>query len=986
MTHTSFKVQLSDGYTAVKAIVTRKAQEALLAEDGKDAEQWHRGQQLSIPEFEIKATTLGKMDERVQLTIHCVKVTNSMRGGVFGNPVDVHERVAVKKSLAALKEASQGKLDDREISGRNVPLGSQLLQRDMSEGTRYANGNSQSFATQVPVHAQRNNNQKPSAINLAEPIMPARNENTFGSRPATGGATSQPPRNLLSLLPTAQQHPIAVRHGAQSHVDRTDRAPPVQTVTDDATRRGSTSTSNVTRSTSQQSSPIQHRKSSVIDLTSDQEEEEIAQDTVMDDSHSAEDGGEVIGDPSVYAEVENNASPHVDVEQDIQNDVTREEECVPSAECVIDKEEKVQPSPSPEIKPEPQPPESTSDYHASNVSVEQSVQLPWHGITRIRRSHCIVPPDQQSLLDRRESWNPPAPGQQFPTPNVPRVLLEQIESRKGVGAEQDEVQEGLGSSGRQSVAEQDSETDLSRSPSATPAEEQLPWPPSSPYARREELPPDSSALNGGNHASSPIRAMGERVAPQAADIDEDLPPDSPSNDQILKSVENASSQPQAVVTGASGNKLFSADSQRKSRMFSTTVDPGRSQRNHSDNSALLQPSTLSQSKFYSPNKARPSLHSSPMGPPSTRGPLSRGDKILVSTYTPPYSQSAQVGSGALGFDGMRTSAAPMSDFPTTDVDKMAAEQSQPEFSASTQKPLKIQSPSMRLNVPSSPLNRSFGRQEDEMDIEPSTPPQILGKRVPTSPASANGRPRKSRFGFSQEEPVPQNPAWIATAEKRKFMGARKQENRQQSEQVDDRRTIIANQQSRNRPEVDVAITIAGLSSSPPVPPRTSGSARSPRSNVTALATPARYPETAKLSPSIVNTQKLPLPSPQARSEDDFRTIDHKSLHQEFTSTYPDYKGDLRHFTNLVKEVDCSRNPLHQFLWDDYVIRNKTDYIPYSIECLNVGERPPPYEIYYTKRITKPLYTQGILTPDKLDALFTAGNTRSAQGIMSRELC
>jgi hypothetical protein len=46
------------------------------------------------------------------------------------------------------------------------------------------------------------------------------------------------------------------------------------------------------------------------------------------------------------------------------------------------------------------------------------VQLPWHvsnvhllldpfyslsqGITRVRRSHCIVPPDQRSLLDRKE--------------------------------------------------------------------------------------------------------------------------------------------------------------------------------------------------------------------------------------------------------------------------------------------------------------------------------------------------------------------------------------------------------------------------------------------------------------------------------------------------------------------------------------------------------------------------------------------------------
>jgi hypothetical protein len=51
-------------------------------------------------------------------------------------------------------------------------------------------------------------------------------------------------------------------------------------------------------------------------------------------------------------------------------------------------------------------------------------------------------------------------------------------------------------------------------------------------------------------------------------------------------------------------------------------------------------------------------------------------------------------------------------------------------------------------------------------------------------------------------------------------------------------------------------------------------------------------------------------------------------------------------------------------------------MPYCIECLNVGEQPITYETFYTKRILRPLYIQGVLTPEKLDVLFTAKDTRS----------
>lgn len=104
-------------------------------------------------------------------------------------------------------------------------------------------------------------------------------------------------------------------------------------------------------------------------------------------------------------------------------------------------------------------------------------------------------------------------------------------------------------------------------------------------------------------------------------------------------------------------------------------------------------------------------------------------------------------------------------------------------------------------------------------------------------------------------------------------------------------------------------------------------------------------------------------------------LDNGSLLEAFSTAYPAYTGDLRHFTNLVGEIKRARNPLHHFLWDDYVIRNKTDYLPYSIECLNAGERPIPYDAFYAKRIPKPLYLEGVLTPIKLEAMYGLDDSR-----------
>ncbi|RMY56960.1 hypothetical protein D0863_12798 [Hortaea werneckii] len=68
----------------------------------------------------------------------------------------------------------------------------------------------------------------------------------------------------------------------------------------------------------------------------------------------------------------------------------------------------------------------TTDHealHDSQRSVKRRRLSAQDSETRIEYARRRIPPQQQSLLDRRESWYPSVPGQVFPVPNVPIELL-----------------------------------------------------------------------------------------------------------------------------------------------------------------------------------------------------------------------------------------------------------------------------------------------------------------------------------------------------------------------------------------------------------------------------------------------------------------------------------------------------------------------------------------------------------------------------------
>ncbi|KAF2089105.1 hypothetical protein K490DRAFT_64311 [Saccharata proteae CBS 121410] len=93
--------------------------------------------------------------------------------------------------------------------------------------------------------------------------------------------------------------------------------------------------------------------------------------------------------------------------------------------------------------------------------------------------------------------------------------------------------------------------------------------------------------------------------------------------------------------------------------------------------------------------------------------------------------------------------------------------------------------------------------------------------------------------------------------------------------------------------------------------------------------------------------------------------------QTFIDTYPEYvqcKGDLKHFLGLcrmIERLEKEERMQHKSLWDDFIIRHKSDYPKYLLDCNDEGNDPVPYEKFYRGHIDEPLFTKRIMTPATL---------------------
>lgn len=89
-----------------------------------------------------------------------------------------------------------------------------------------------------------------------------------------------------------------------------------------------------------------------------------------------------------------------------------------------------------------------------------------------------------------------------------------------------------------------------------------------------------------------------------------------------------------------------------------------------------------------------------------------------------------------------------------------------------------------------------------------------------------------------------------------------------------------------------------------------------------------------------------------------------NIYYRFKSTYPNYRGTFSQFLAICKRitnlVELNRME-HQSLWDDFIIRHKTEYSDYLRRCVDIAEDPIPYEKFYRDEIDEPKFLGRIVT-------------------------
>jgi hypothetical protein len=133
--------------------------------------------------------------------------------------------------------------------------------------------------------------------------------------------------------------------------------------------------------------------------------------------------------------------------------------------------------------------------------------------TSAPRSIYRIPKNQLLLLDDQSSWLPPAPGHEFPHPNVPVKLLKLWNTKAELDTSSPSQPSHIAlierSSGEKSIEEvaqaDESESDSDEIMSEDEGDEQLEW--SQSQSRSQALPPDSSA---GPSSSAHTARLGSR--------------------------------------------------------------------------------------------------------------------------------------------------------------------------------------------------------------------------------------------------------------------------------------------------------------------------------------------------------------------------------------------------------------------------------------------------------------------------------------------
>lgn len=92
------------------------------------------------------------------------------------------------------------------------------------------------------------------------------------------------------------------------------------------------------------------------------------------------------------------------------------------------------------------------------------------------------------------------------------------------------------------------------------------------------------------------------------------------------------------------------------------------------------------------------------------------------------------------------------------------------------------------------------------------------------------------------------------------------------------------------------------------------------------------------------------------------------LFHQFKAAYPSYTATSEQFVAICRKIERlvkDGHMIHQYLWDDFIIRHRTEYPTYLSFCAEKADDPIPYEKFYHSNIVKPLFTNGVVKPENI---------------------
>ncbi|EON62534.1 hypothetical protein W97_01757 [Coniosporium apollinis CBS 100218] len=676
--------------------------------------------------------------------------------------------------------------------------------------------------------------------------------------------------------------------------------------------------------------------------------------------------------------------------------------------------------------------------HNSSTGTQQAnrEQYPLVGITRLI---CKIPKDQAELLEKPFSWYPGETGRASSFTNVPVAVLNELTSRLDKKSVQSTpprasvlINVDYANIMHESEQDRESENDSSaadepESASASseldndiPEDEDVPYPWGSSPAR-EKLPPDSSMPETASSAEAAALTGSRRVVP------------------VLKPQARGSSSPNDEDVASKGSSENASDIE----MSVPRALYGLARKKSSMSDAPSQSRVMRESKVqvaetpYAANRgqtrevprvrhSRRDVARSPARPTST---------VIANTLE--ISNSAP-------HDGVYSTANP--DIPMSDNEYMRSDSDEQMLSQQLQHEMDAAShrSSLRSPVkPASPVNSALPQlsavgnplalRTSPFKLQPV--PTFLPERFENSSAGAGSvsgkrgaenhsplerQAKKSRrpardFGLSQDEPVLQDPAITTRQTRREFLSRSLSAAMDTEPSLDQSTRTAATKEPAGRtgstemfdaPETSSEdsshsatsdrVLAKRLQELDPVSKKNHRAPHEVRRSADSLTSGARQDEgTRFIVADVQDHERQPkLPVLQTSPDRASSSLVQQSLSgrtglfQAFKATYADYQGDLKHFVGLCRRIDKlqkAQQMEHRALWDSFVIRHKTDYEPYLLQCMAEVEDPLPYEVYFKNEIEDLLHNKKILTPATLAAALREGSEATASSAVSPQI-